>query len=463
MTSMTDFDRALATWLETAGPANIRSEAVEAALDTARSTTMRRGIRAFLVGPARWPRSGRLGLDGLVPAVRIAIVVGLLATIIAGGLIIGSRLLQRPVEVTPVDAIRTYEGRIAQVNTLIPNDGIVGPVTLPDGRILGFDDEGTVIWESQSARLSKSGPYQSRRSTPTSIVLTDGRVLIIGGDLSEPDAQGASTITSATAELWDPSTGTTSGPIPLGTARWIFGAIKLVDGRVLVSGGLTTDGTEDPVAAAELFDPATGRFERTGSMMAPRAGHTMATLPEGRVLVVGGVTGDFPGTQSSTTEIYDPSSGTFSTSGSLPAISPHPDDSKYPLTARSQVVTLEAGQVLVPGLRCQEVHALRRDGSSDGKGETPIEIFDPSTATFHAGGSMPHCVDEAVPLPNGQLYVRGWWYEPQEQTWAGLYDPDTGAVREVEPPTLNGGPYEQTAVLPDGRVVFFGNGVEVMD
>ena len=201
----------------------------------------------------------------------------------------------------------------------------------------------------------------------------------------------------------------------------------------------------------------------------PRVGHSMVLLPDGRVLVIGGSSkvSDAPDTW--TTEIYDPQARTFSTGDSLDEIVPLPDDSRYPLSTRTPIVRLAGGEVLVPGLLCQEVHAFRPDGTSDGARQTPIERFDPVTGQFSVVGHMPHCVHTAVPLPNGELYVIGWWYSGRgtefgsSHSWAGLYDPDTGDVREVDVPSVNAQPYVDIVVLPDGRVLFFGSGAEVMD
>jgi hypothetical protein len=257
-------------------------------------------------------------------------------------------------------------------------------------------------------------------------------------------------------------TRTTSPAIALGS-RWISSAIRLRDGRVLITGGTKTDGPERGIATAEIFDPATGTIAPTGAMTSPRTNHTMALLPDGRVVVVGGQT-DPNGVTLTTTEVYDPATGLFSPGDPLDEIVAHPDDSKYPLSWRTPVVTLAGGQVLVPGLTCQEVHAYRRDGTSDGARETPIERYDPATGTFSVVGVMPHCVHQARPLPNGQLYVRGWWYTTgfNAHPWAGFYDPQTAAVREVEAPTVNGQPYIDSVVLPDGSLIFLGTGVSVM-
>jgi pyruvate/2-oxoglutarate dehydrogenase complex dihydrolipoamide dehydrogenase (E3) component len=55
---------------------------------------------------------------------------------------------------------------------------------------------------------------------------------------------------------------------------------------------------------ADLYDPTSGTFERTGDMSVSRANHTATLLKDGTVLIAGGSSSD-------TTEIYAPASGTF--------------------------------------------------------------------------------------------------------------------------------------------------------
>jgi hypothetical protein len=82
-------------------------------------------------------------------------------------------------------------------------------------------------------------------------------------------------------------------------------ATRLVDGRILFTGGFTTASgvacTGQPngsrcfdltaSAGGVLYDPASGRIMATrNSMTTPRAAHTATLLADGRVLVAGGVT-----------------------------------------------------------------------------------------------------------------------------------------------------------------------------
>jgi hypothetical protein len=67
-------------------------------------------------------------------------------------------------------------------------------------------------------------------------------------------------------------------------------ATVLPDGRVLIAGGVWQDGQDVRVlSATEMFDPSAGEFTSLGSMGDPRTEHTATLLRDGRVLLVGGI------------------------------------------------------------------------------------------------------------------------------------------------------------------------------
>jgi hypothetical protein len=96
-------------------------------------------------------------------------------------------------------------------------------------------------------------------------------------------------------------------------------ATTLRDGRVLIAGGYSeaddTTQVRHILATAELFDPKTGTFAATGDMTGSRSGHSATLLSDGRVLIVGGLLIGGGSTQPGTAEIYDPATGKFNTTG----------------------------------------------------------------------------------------------------------------------------------------------------
>jgi len=189
------------------------------------------------------------------------------------------------------------------------------------------------------------------RSSHTSTLLADGRVLITGGFVSA----NAST---NTAEIYDGSNFTfTYVPENMQSARGFHTATRLQDGKVLVLGGVSGPDFSE-TSSAELFDPTTGRFTSLGSgMLFPRAFHTATLLDDGRVLICGGTvptpTGAF---SSKEAEIYDPPSGKFLY---LPNMSTY--------RAQHTATKLDDGRVLILG-----------GNSSD----LTIELFDPDANKF---------------------------------------------------------------------------------
>jgi len=116
------------------------------------------------------------------------------------------------------------------------------------------------------------------------------------------------------------ATGRTSGSIvttgPMTVARFDHAAALLPNGRVLIVGGIERNGVMEP--SAELFDPATGHFIATAK---PRTQHgwgvTATLLGDGQVLVAGGSTGCDSPCYSASAELYDPAKGTFTSTGNM--------------------------------------------------------------------------------------------------------------------------------------------------
>ena len=144
-----------------------------------------------------------------------------------------------------------------------------------------------------------TGSLKTARFHHTATLLPDGRVLVVGGEQAHTPL--------ASAELYDPATGTWSATGSLNTARYDHTATLLRNGMVLVAGG-----NPDELDSAELYDPATGTWSVTDSLNDGRADHVETLLPNGMVLVAGGTNFEID-----TAELYDPATGTWSLTGSL--------------------------------------------------------------------------------------------------------------------------------------------------
>src|SRR2546423_9243572 len=92
----------------------------------------------------------------------------------------------------------------------------------------------------------------------------------------------------ASAELYDPATGTWSPAGSFDTGRVFHTATLLADGKVLVAAGRGRDSGFIELASAELYDPATGTWSATGSLSTARYDHTATLMPNGIVVVAGG-------------------------------------------------------------------------------------------------------------------------------------------------------------------------------
>lgn len=236
---------------------------------------------------------------------------------------------------------------------------------LPDGKVLvagGFslvDTPGlqsAEIYDPAADAWAPAASMAAGRGLHTASVLAGGRVLVAAGNevgsfrrtaveatsttvtngLAAPAPNGKGEI--ATAEIFDPATGQWAPTGPLKKGRSFHTATNLIDGRVLVVGGLSPDGELD---SAEIYDPATGAWELTGALPGPRGVHTAALLPDGQVLVAGGQVGASGSILSSilaSAALYDPGTAKWKQAA----------DMGTPRSGHS-VTVLATGQVLVVG------------------------------------------------------------------------------------------------------------------
>ncbi len=242
-----------------------------------------------------------------------------------------------------------------------------GQVLLTGGIGVAANQTGVVdlaaaeLYDPASRTFSDTGSLTTARDAASATALSDGRVLIAGGE--QVNSQGTPVAVLASAEIYDPSVqtfscvGGESGNPPacnasMTTPRVLHSATLLADGTVLLTGGL--DNSSNVLASAELFDPAAnsgqGAFTATGSMNTPRAAHTATYLKPnaaggplaGGVLIAGG-------SFDSSAEVYDPSTGIFSC---VAGAGPGGSGCKSSMTQVRFLATatlLDSGEVLIAG------------------------------------------------------------------------------------------------------------------
>lgn len=175
------------------------------------------------------------------------------------------------------------------------------------------------VWDPETASFHRADLLAAVRHAPSATLLSDGRVLIVGGE--GENAEGLAMVAEPAAEVWDPVSGSSTPAGSLAQGRKAHTATLLGDGRVLIVGGAWLTGSGDydashrPTTVAEVWDPETGSFGPAGSpLVEGRVGHTATLVPDGRVLIVGGIDEDDDTTAAA--EIWDPTTASFARAGS---------------------------------------------------------------------------------------------------------------------------------------------------
>ena len=211
-------------------------------------------------------------------------------------------------------------------------------------------------------------------------------------------------------------------------------ATLLPDGKILIAGGMRRN--QDFYRSAEIFDPASGKFSQTAEMHEPRVGHIAVLLKSGKVLIAGGWVGR--GCTDSA-EMYDPKTGRFDPLSRMTARRGNPSATLLP-----------DGNVLIAG---------GADHDTPG-GIASAEVFDAATAKFRAISPMhfARISHTATLLSDGRVLIAGGRGEVVNAS-AELYDPKSARF------TLTGdmatARYKHTSgLLPDGRVLVAGGSDE---
>jgi uncharacterized protein YjdB len=269
-----------------------------------------------------------------------------------------------------------------------------------------------------------TGSAKNARQYHTATLLNNGMVLIAGGY--------GPTGTLASAELYNPASGTFAPTGSMSTARSQHTATLLPNGMVLIAGGIGVSGN---VASAEIYNPATGTFTSTGSLNTARAMHTATLLSTGMVLIAGGI--DSNNSALDSAELYNPAAGTFTTDASTLNMA----------RALHTATTLNNGLVLIAG-------------GNPASAQTSAELYDPVADAFTLTGSLNtgRYDHTATLLNNGMILVAGGTGIGGLLDSAELYDPNVGAFTYTG--SLNTARFEHTATLLNNGTVLIAGGFD---
>ncbi len=304
---------------------------------------------------------------------------------------------------------------------LLPN----GKVLAVAGRAQGVNNNlhSAELYDPTNGTWNTTGSMNSfRHDFPKPITLSNGKVLVTGGSNS--------TSLSST-DLYDSNTGTWTFTGSMNDSRTFPTATLLPDGKVLVTGGYDADfSTVVYHSSAEIYDPTSGTWTPTGSMSTARYHHTATLLNNGKVLISGG--SDATDSLAST-ELYDPTTGTWTSTGNL-------NEARSEHTA----TLLSNGKILVAA----------------GSGPAPLastELYDPVTGNWTATGNLNEArsVHTATLLSSDNVLIAGGIVGGSTTSSAELYDPISG-IWSLTAPLNQARGFHEAELLLNNKVLAVG-------
>jgi Galactose oxidase, central domain len=334
--------------------------------------------------------------------------------------------------------------------------------------LLAVAGQASLVRAQSGGTFTATGSMTSARAGHTATLLRNGKVLIAGG------------YGNASAELYDPSAGTFAPTGHMTGARAGHAATLLPDGRVLIAAGFTLQSGQQAVATAELYDPSTGTFTATGDMVfAPGFLSTATLLGNGKVLIAGG---------GPTAQLYDSATGTFAVTGAYAGSYTRPfvdtatllQDGRVLITGCDCFGAAPVIELYGPGTNTFSLTGTRNGtvgwwgdvntatllmngkvlvaGSDEYDWSADAEVYDPSTGTVTSIGYMtaPHEFSTATLLPDGQVLVAGSQLPGGSSlSSAELYDSETGTFHAAG--NMTAPRFQHTAtLLPNGEVLMSG-------
>ncbi|MDH5388643.1 MAG: hypothetical protein OEY06_09355 [Gammaproteobacteria bacterium] len=362
--------------------------------------------------------------------------------------------------------------------------------TLIDGKVLvagGFNVVATNNVYLQHAETynpamgtwSNAAGMSIARSYHAATMISGGKMLVTGGRSSMANAD-----ILASSEIYDPAADTWTSSGDMRHTRNFHTATALTDGRILIAGGQGTDGKS--VATLELYKPGTNTWSWSGSLVEARDHHTATRLSTGEVIISGGLADNTTLLAKTSTERYDPALIGWSSAANLPNTRLwHATNS---LTGGRAIVsgglsvgitsllydlvsdTWTDGPVLNAN-RNRHVSVTLPDGRvlAIGGRNSSADIYDPVLNIWTAVSSSSMYLDlhDAVLLADGRvLVIAGYDGGSTYFTEAQIYDPATDSWSPAG--NINVGRVGRSvSLLPSGKVIVAGGGnsdiVEIYD
>ncbi|MEO6528768.1 MAG: kelch repeat-containing protein [Gemmatimonadaceae bacterium] len=275
-------------------------------------------------------------------------------------------------------------GRVGHTATLLPDGSVL---VVGGGYGIAATTRSAELFEVATEQFRPVGRMVDARTDHVAVLLGTGKVLIAGGD---PSGDGSSPV--ASAELYDPSTERFQRTGSMIAPRRPYGAVSMLDGTVLIAGGTST--SKRIFADAEVYDPTRGQFRSVGPLNHPREKHAAGLLRDGRVIIAGGSDGQSVSDRLVSTEFFDPRTGRF-TAG------PNLGTPRHKVTA----VAVSDGSLLVAG-----------------GGPNLAEFLDPLGSRFEpvsAVQNIERFYPAAVTLTDGGVFISGGYTRggSQRDTW----------------------------------------------
>jgi hypothetical protein len=255
----------------------------------------------------------------------------------------------------------------------------------------------------------------------SAVLLDDGRVLVAGGDT-------AAALGTRSAEIYDPASGTFSPTGSMVVARTSFAMVKLSNGKVLAAGGYND--VSGPLSSAEVYDPGIGAWSAVQNLAVPRNRPSVSLLASGRVLVAGGYSGN--NDAYATAEQFDPATNAWSAAGAFTGARFDHSDTALP-----------DGRVLIAG------------GYSTSSGQYATDgLYDAVANTWASAAPMnePRSLFGLSMLASGKVLATGGDNLTGRLSSAEVFDPQVNAWTRVA--SMASAHYFHTATaLANGKVL----------